>query len=61
MGLATGGMALILLGVLPFLPASNAWLIGLVGIGLGGAAYVGLAHLLGLDEFTVVLRRLRRR
>jgi putative peptidoglycan lipid II flippase len=61
MGLATGGMTLILLGVLPFLPASNAWLIGLVGIGLGGAAYVGLAHLLGLDEFTVVLRRLRRR
>lgn len=57
LGLATGGMALALLAVKPFLPARPAWAAGLLGMALGGAIYVGLAYLLKVEELKLVEQR----
>ncbi len=46
MGLATAGMAMVLL----FLPTHGSWLVSLSGIGLGGTVYFGLAYALGMKE-----------
>ncbi|MEW5957282.1 MAG: murein biosynthesis integral membrane protein MurJ [Chloroflexota bacterium] len=59
--LATAGMAVTLWWLGPFLPTSPTWLGGLLGIAAGGAVYLGLAYLLGVDELRVVLRKARRR
>ncbi len=61
MCLAAGGMAIVLALVMPWVPLGNKWLGGMVGIGLGGLVYVGLAYLLGADELAFVRRRLFRR
>jgi hypothetical protein len=57
MGLVTAGMGLVLWWLRPFLPASPTWLGGLIGIAAGGAIYLGLAYLLGIDELRAVLRK----
>lgn len=57
MGLATLGMGLTLLALLPLLPSEPGWLTGLVGIILGGLVYLALAYLLGLDELRTLLRK----
>ncbi len=59
--LATAGMALILVSLLPFVPDSISWLPGLVGILVGGVTYIGLAYLFGVAELRVVGQRLLRR
>ena len=61
MALAAAGMAVALLLLRPWLPASPGWLAGVVGIAVGGVVYVGLAIALGVDELRVVWRRVRRR
>jgi putative peptidoglycan lipid II flippase len=57
MGLATLGMGLALLALLPRLPSEPGWLTGLAGIVLGGLVYLALAYLLGLEELRTVLRK----
>ena len=59
--LATVGMGFLLWSIMPFVPRESTWLPGLVGIGLGGIGYVLFAHLIGLDELTVIRRRLLKR
>lgn len=63
MGAATLGMGGVLLIVLPFLPDGRFG--GVIGVVLGGVVYLGLAHLLRVEELGVVqqmlLRRVRRR
>jgi putative peptidoglycan lipid II flippase len=61
MGLAAAGLALALAGLLPFLPASPAWLGGLVGVVVGGLVYGGLAYALRVEELREVLRQIARR
>jgi putative peptidoglycan lipid II flippase len=61
MSLAGVGMAVALWIILPYLPAGNTWLGGLIGIVVGGGVYVALAYLLGADELRVVRQRLLRR
>jgi putative peptidoglycan lipid II flippase len=60
MSLATAGMTLALLLVIPFLPG-HAWLTAIIGLVIGGVVYVGLAHLLGLEEWQVIWQSLMRR
>jgi len=55
---AAVGMALVLGLALPLLPVKPGWLAGVLGIGLGGAVYVGLAAALRLPEVTAVQQRL---
>jgi putative peptidoglycan lipid II flippase len=61
MGLVTAGMGLALWWLRPFLPASPSWLGGLTGIAVGGAIYLGLAYLVGIDELRIILHRVLRR
>jgi putative peptidoglycan lipid II flippase len=58
MSLATGGMALALWLLLPFLPTTPSWLGGVIGIIVGGLVYLGLAFVLGLDEIKTIKQRL---
>ncbi len=61
MSLATGGLALILLVLRPWLPVTPTWLGGVIGIFVGGAVYVGVAYALGVEELRLVWQRVRRR
>jgi putative peptidoglycan lipid II flippase len=61
MGLVTAGMGLALWWLRPFLPASPSWLGGLAGIAVGGAIYLGLAYMVGIDELRIVLQKILRR
>ncbi|MCB0193648.1 MAG: murein biosynthesis integral membrane protein MurJ [Anaerolineae bacterium] len=65
---ATVGMAVVLLVVRPFLPDTPSWLGGMIGVGMGGLVYGGLAYLIGADELKPiqekaarVLQKVRRR
>jgi putative peptidoglycan lipid II flippase len=51
MGLATGGMVFVLL----MLPASDSNLMSVIGIGIGGAVYLGLAYLTGIKIENFIL------
>jgi putative peptidoglycan lipid II flippase len=59
--LAGAGMAVVLLVVMPLLPLANPWFAGIVGIFLGSAIYLGLAHLLGTPELAAIRRQLLQR
>jgi putative peptidoglycan lipid II flippase len=61
MGLAAVGMGLALWLLRPFLPPTPGWLAGVLGMGLGGLVYAGLAYLLGVKELMMVLQRLAQR
>ncbi|MCB0209694.1 MAG: murein biosynthesis integral membrane protein MurJ [Anaerolineae bacterium] len=47
---ATVGMAVVLLIARPFLPDTPSWLGGVIGVGMGGLVYGGLAYFIGADE-----------
>jgi putative peptidoglycan lipid II flippase len=57
MSLATVGMAAGLLLLLPLLPGSTSWLEGILGILGGGAIYLGLAHLMDIEELRPIQSR----
>lgn len=59
-GLAAGGMGLVLLLILPYLPTYNTWLAGVIGIMVGATVYISLAHRLGVDEWKQTQQRIRR-
>ena len=59
--IAGAGMAASLLVVMPLLPLANRWSGGFIGILLGSAIYLGLAHLLGAPELAAIRRQLLRR
>jgi Trk-type K+ transport system membrane component len=59
-GLATAGMSLSLLLIMPFL-AGTPWLAALVGMIVGGGVYVVLAQLLDIQEWQVIRRQLMKR
>jgi putative peptidoglycan lipid II flippase len=61
MGLATAGMALALGLLLPFLPANPAWLRGIVGLAVGGLAYLGLSYSLEMAELKSFQQRILKR
>ncbi|MBN1995656.1 MAG: murein biosynthesis integral membrane protein MurJ [Anaerolineae bacterium] len=61
MSLAAAGMALVLLVLLPVLPATGKWLGGIIGILVGGLVYVGLAYLLRVQELEIIRRQVTRR
>jgi putative peptidoglycan lipid II flippase len=61
MGLAAGGMALVLWRLRPLIPPEPGWLGGVVGIAIGGLVYLGLAYAFGLDEIKLIRRRLMKK
>ncbi|MBN1219808.1 MAG: murein biosynthesis integral membrane protein MurJ [Anaerolineae bacterium] len=61
MSLATAGMAIVLLGLLPILPSESKWLGGISGILTGGLVYLALAYAVRVDEVGVIRRRVTRR
>lgn len=61
MVLASVGMAVALLVILPFLPLGPTWLGGLIGIAVGGVVYLGLAVVMGSEELAAVRRQVLRR
>jgi putative peptidoglycan lipid II flippase len=59
MSLATLGMVLLLLALLPWLPQSSHWPADLSRIALAGIIYLGLALALRMEELTLLLSRVR--
>ena len=57
MSVAALGMALALLVVMPLLPNSDSWWVGIAGIILGGVVYIGLAFALRLHELQFIQRK----
>ncbi|HRV93036.1 MAG TPA: murein biosynthesis integral membrane protein MurJ, partial [Anaerolineae bacterium] len=60
MGVATVGMAVVLLIIEPLLPAEPSWLGGVIGIGVGGLVYIGLAYIIGVDELKPIQYKVTR-
>jgi putative peptidoglycan lipid II flippase len=61
MSLATMGMVMVLVGLMPVLPTDNKWLGGIGSILIGGLVYAGLAYLVRLDEVEIVRRKVMAR
>jgi hypothetical protein len=61
MCLATMGMVMVLVGLMPVLSTDNKWLGGIGGIVVGGLVYAGLAYLVRLDEIEIVRRKVMAR
>ena len=60
-GIAAVWMALIVVGWMRFYDGTSVWMLGLVGIALGGGIYGLLMMILRVDEVAMVIRQVKRR